>query len=72
MILKPDAIRDKVEFFEAENLQKLEEKIQQKIDINADLLLEVHRVNYQIVQDSKTGRNYATAAVHFKQPHRQS
>ncbi|TVP85408.1 MAG: DUF2536 family protein [Alkalicoccus sp.] len=67
MILRPDAIHDKVEFFEAENLQKLEEKIQQKIDINADLLLEVYHVTYQMVPDAKTGRNYATASVHFKQ-----
>lgn len=67
MILKPDAIHDKVEFFEAPSLQQLEEMIQKKIDINMDLLLEVYNVQYQIVTDPKTNRTYSTASVHFKQ-----
>lgn len=67
MILSSGAMNDKVEFFEAKDLQKLEEKIQNKVDTNADLLLEVQQVQYQIITNPANGRTHATAMVHFKQ-----
>ncbi|SDN45296.1 DUF2536 family protein [Alkalicoccus daliensis] len=68
MILKSDAIKDKVEFFEAKDLQQLEAQIQKKIEMNADLLLEVQHVHYQVVTNPVNGRTHATGMVHFKQP----
>ncbi|PRO65038.1 DUF2536 family protein [Alkalicoccus urumqiensis] len=66
MILQPDSIRDKIEFFEANTLAGLEKQIQEKIDDNQALLLEVHHVQYQHVTD-RNGRMHVSAVVHFKQ-----
>lgn len=68
MILKSDTIKDKVEFFEAKDLHQLESLIQKKIEMNADLLLQVHHVQYQMVTNPANGRTHATGLVHFKQP----
>ncbi|MBM7660731.1 transcriptional regulator [Bacillus mesophilus] len=61
-----EQIEDKIEFFEASNIQTLEKKIQEKIDHNRAIMLAVHRVSHQVALDSKTGQPYFTAVVHFK------
>jgi hypothetical protein len=65
-----EQIEDKIEFFEANELSTLEKKIQEKVDHNKAILLEVHRVSHQMLVDSKTGRLYYSAVVHFKRKKR--
>jgi hypothetical protein len=65
MEFKLDIIEDKVEFFEANDLQTLEKQINEKIEQNKAILLEVHRVSHQMFVDEK-GRKYYSAVVHFK------
>ncbi|RFU71638.1 DUF2536 family protein [Peribacillus saganii] len=60
-----DIIQDKVEFFEAESLEKLEQKIQSQIEVNKAILLEVHSVSHQMYV-SEDGRRFYSAVVHFK------
>ena len=66
MELKLERIEDKIEFFEANDLQTLEKKINEKIDQNQAILLEVHSVSHQSHFDHETGHKYFTAVVHFK------
>ncbi|WP_249777695.1 DUF2536 family protein [Paenalkalicoccus suaedae] len=66
MILRPDSIHDKVEFFQAKSLADLENRIAAKIDANTALLLEVHHVSHQLTFDPESGKPYYTASVHFK------
>jgi hypothetical protein len=61
-----DQIEDKIEFYEANDLRTLEGKIQEKIDQNQVILLTVHHVSHQVLLDTKTGKPYYTAVVHFK------
>ncbi|MGE7601128.1 DUF2536 family protein [Peribacillus sp. NPDC097675] len=56
---------DKIEFFEAESIKKLEEKIQSQIEINKAILLHVHSVSHQMFV-SEEGRRFYSAVVHFK------
>lgn len=49
-----ERIEDKIECFEANDLQILEQKINQKIDINKALLLEVANIHYQVPCIQKT------------------
>ncbi|PLS15590.1 DUF2536 domain-containing protein [Bacillus sp. M6-12] len=60
-----DIIQDKIEFFEAESLEKLEQKIQGQIDVNKAILLEVQSVSHQMYV-SEDGRRFYSAVVHFK------
>ena len=63
--LNLDLIEDKIEFFEAESLKTLEEKIQAQIEINKAILLQVHSVSHQMYV-SEEGRRFYSAVVHFK------
>ncbi|PYZ98773.1 hypothetical protein CR205_09430 [Alteribacter lacisalsi] len=65
VILHTDSIKDKIEFFEAASLVKLENQIQRKIDDNQALMLGVHHVSHQVTQTEKGQRIYS-AVVHFK------
>lgn len=56
---------DKVEFFEAETIKNLEEKIQSQIEINKAIMLQVHSVSHQM-HVSEDGRRFYSAVVHFK------
>lgn len=60
-----DFIEDKIEFFEADNLHTLEEKIQKQIDINKAIMLHVHSVSHQMYI-SEEGKRFYSAVVHFK------
>ena len=60
-----DIIEDKVEFFEATELEVLEKKIEVKIEENKMILLGVHSVSHQMYVNEK-GQTYFTAVVHFK------
>ena len=65
MNLQLDLIEDKIEFFEAESLKSLEEKIQARIEINKAIMLQVHSVSHQMYV-SEEGRRFYSAVVHFK------
>jgi hypothetical protein len=65
MSLSLERIDDKIEFFEDTSLQKLEYKINEKIDHNRALLLEVHHISHQ-VSTLENGKLYFSAVVHFK------
>ena len=56
---------DKVEFFEAESIKNLEEKIQSQIEINKAIMLQVHSVSHQM-HVSEDGKRFYSAVVHFK------
>ena len=60
-----DFIEDKVEFFEANNLQTLQKKIELQIDENRAIMLSVHSVSHQM-HINENGQTYFTAVVHFK------
>jgi len=60
-----DLIEDKVEFFEASDLQTLEKKINEQIEHNKAILLEVHHVSHQMYV-AESGQRYYNAVVHFK------
>lgn len=65
MNLHLDLIDDKIEFFEAEDLNSLEEKIQARIEVNKAIMLQVHSVSHQMYV-SEEGRRFYSAVVHFK------
>lgn len=65
MNLHLDLIDDKIEFFEAESLKSLEEKIQTRIEVNMAIMLQVHSVSHQMYV-SEEGRRFYSAVVHFK------
>ncbi|MEA3573882.1 DUF2536 family protein [Peribacillus frigoritolerans] len=56
---------DKIEFFEAESIKNLEEKIQSQIEINKAIMLQVESVSHQMYV-SEEGRCFYSAVVHFK------
>ena len=60
-----DFIEDKVEFFEATNLQTLQKRIESQIDENRAIMLAVHSVSHQM-HVNENGQTYFTAVVHFK------
>jgi len=60
-----DFIEDKVEFFEATNLQTLQKRIESQIDENRVIMLAVHSVSHQM-HVNENGQTYFTAVVHFK------
>lgn len=66
MNFRLDTIDDKVEFFEAFDLQSLEKQINEKIEQNRAILLHVSSVSHQSQVDFETGRKYFSAVVHFK------
>ncbi|MFB4164831.1 DUF2536 family protein [Alteribacillus sp. JSM 102045] len=66
MSIQLQPIGDKIELFEAESLQKLEEKINKKIEHNEAILLNVHSVQHQVHYDPSTSMPVYTAVVHFK------
>lgn len=61
-----DKINDKIEFFQANDLKKLEKKIEEQIENNKVLMLEVHSVDHQVAIDPNTSIPLYTAVVHFK------
>lgn len=65
MNLNFDLIEDKIEFFEATNLKKLEQQISSRIDVNKAIMLQVESVSHQM-HVNENGQTYFTAAVHFK------
>ena len=65
MNLHFDLIEDKIEFFEAQDLKTLEQKINIQIENNKAILLSVHHVSHQMHID-ENGRPFYTAVVHFK------
>jgi hypothetical protein len=60
-----ELIEDKIEFFEANNLQTLQKKIESQIDENRAILLSVHSVSHQM-HVNENGQMYFSAVVHFK------
>ena len=56
---------DKIEFFEAESIKNLEEKIQSQIEINKAIMLQVESVSHQMYV-SEEGTRFYSAVVHFK------
>ena len=56
---------DKIEFFEAESIKNLEEKIQSQIEINKAIMLQVHSVSHQMYV-SEEGRRFYSAVVTLK------
>ena len=60
-----DLIEDKVEFFEAMDLNTLEKNINKQIEINKAIMLTVYNVSHQMHIDDK-GRLFYSAVVHFK------
>lgn len=66
MPFKLERIEDKVEFFEAVELRKLEKMIDEQIENNKALLLHVHSVQHQVIMDPQSGKRLYTAVVHFK------
>lgn len=66
MDFKLEKIRDKVEFFQATDLKKLEKMIDVQIENNKVLMLEVHSVSHQVTIDPNSGIPIYSAVVHFK------
>lgn len=66
MQFKLERIEDKVEFFEALDLKRLEKLIDEQIENNKALMLHVQSVNHQVTLDPSSGKRLYTAAVHFK------
>ncbi|CAM4021929.1 DUF2536 family protein [Alkalicoccus chagannorensis] len=66
MILGADALKDKVSFFEAASFKELERKIDEQVQLHADLQMEIHHVQYELVSHPETGKTFPTALVHFK------
>ena len=66
MDFKLEKIKDKVEFFQATDLKKLEKMIDVQIENNKVLMLEVHSVGHQIAFDPNSGFPIYSAVVHFK------
>jgi hypothetical protein len=60
-----DLIQDKVEFYEAESIKVLEERVQAQIEVNKAIMLEVHSVSHQM-HLTEEGRRFYSAVVHFK------
>ncbi|MCL6588071.1 MAG: YrzA family protein [Anoxybacillus sp.] len=60
-----DLIQDKVEFFEAADVQTLEKKINEQIEQNKALMLEVYHVSHQM-HVAENGQRFYSAVVHFK------
>ncbi|MEI5905747.1 DUF2536 family protein [Bacillus spongiae] len=65
MNLHLDLFEDKIELFEADRIELLEQKINEKIEHNKAILLSVHSVNHQVVMTPE-GRPLYSAVVHFK------
>ncbi|MCM3002581.1 DUF2536 family protein [Priestia koreensis] len=59
-------IQDKIEFFEAHDLDTLEKKINEKIEQNTAIMLEVKHVSHQMSIDYDKGLKWYSAVVHFK------
>ncbi|MFD0962177.1 DUF2536 family protein [Paenibacillus chungangensis] len=66
MELHLDLLDTKIEFYEAETLKTLEDKIRYAIDNNKALMLDVHAVQYQTAFHHRTEKMHFSAAVHFK------
>jgi hypothetical protein len=65
MQLHLERIEDKVEFFEASSLSRIEHAVNEKIDHNKALLLEVQHVSHSVTFD-QNGKRLYSAVVHFK------
>ncbi|RSK27956.1 DUF2536 family protein [Bacillus sp. HMF5848] len=65
MSIMMDLIEDKIELFEATDIKKLENKINEQIEHNKALMLSVYNVSHEMYVD-KDGRRFYSAVVHFK------
>ncbi|MFY4774837.1 YrzA family protein [Metabacillus sp. RGM 3146] len=65
MNIQLDFIKDKIEFFEGEDLKALEKKVNEQIELNKAILLEVSSVSHQM-HLAENGRRFYSAVVHFK------
>ncbi|NEU31593.1 YrzA family protein [bacterium LRH843] len=66
MMIQLDRIEDKIECFEATDMQTLEKKINEKIEDNKVLLLHVYSVHHSVHINPRTERPVYSAIVHFK------
>ncbi|MFB5662157.1 DUF2536 family protein [Alteribacillus sp. HJP-4] len=66
MNIKLNPLSDKIEFFEANSLTKLEQSIQHKIEQNEAIMLDVYHAEHNVYTDPKSMRPIFTAMVHFK------
>ncbi|MGG1593031.1 DUF2536 family protein [Terribacillus saccharophilus] len=64
-MLDLEMLKDKVEFFEANDLSTLEKKINEQIQHNKAILLELHHVAHNMHVD-ENGRRFFSAVAHFK------
>ncbi|MDQ0214629.1 hypothetical protein J2S13_001025 [Oikeobacillus pervagus] len=65
MHIELDLIEDKIEWVEADDLNNLEKKVNEKIEQNRAILLSVHSVSHQL-QFDPDGKKHYSAVVHFK------
>lgn len=61
-----EKINDKIEFFQAYDMKKLEKQIEEQIENNKALMLVVYSVHHQVTFDPNTNMPLYTAVVHFK------
>ncbi len=66
MEFRLDLMETKIEFFEANQLQILEQQIAKHIDMNKALMLDVHSVQHQVTFHPGTEKMIYSAVVHFK------
>ncbi|MDQ0254293.1 hypothetical protein J2S74_001668 [Evansella vedderi] len=66
MMIQTSFLKDKIEFFEANDLHTLEKEIAKKVEDNQAIMLSVHHVSHDVCMDPKSGRKTYTAVVHFK------
>ncbi len=65
-MIQLDRIEDKIECVEADSIEALEQKINEKIDMNEALLLRVHSVSHFVHIDPLRGQPIYSATIHFR------
>lgn len=65
-MIQTNFLKDKIEFFEAGDLEALEKQIAKKIENNQAIMLGVHHVSHEVTVDPKSGKRFYSAVVHFK------
>jgi hypothetical protein len=61
-----DKMENKIEFFEAYDLNSLEKKINEQIENNKALLLNVFSISHNVVFNPLKNKMLYSAIVHFK------
>jgi hypothetical protein len=61
-----DKMENKIEFFEAYDLNSLEKKINEQIENNKALLLNVYSISHNVVFNPLKNKMLYSAIVHFK------